>query len=118
MNDTNVYTYLTPIALVFILLEIGLCFAFKRDYVSFPESIANFGTQLGNQTTNVLVAAGVLIVYGFLWENYRIFTIDLSWWSFILLLIGIDFIFYWATAGGTALTLCGRRTALIIRPRR
>jgi len=105
MQETNVYTYLTPIALVFILLEIGLCFAFRRDYVSFPESIANFGTQLGNQTTNVLVAAGVFIVYGFLWENYRIFTIDLSWWSFILLLIGIDFIFYWVHRWGHSLNI-------------
>jgi hypothetical protein len=49
MNDTNVYTYLTPIALVFILLEIGLCFAFRRDYVSFPESVANFGTALATR---------------------------------------------------------------------
>ena len=105
MQETNVYTYLTPIALFFILIEIAACFIFKRRYVSFSESIANFGTALGNQTTNVLVAAGVFIIYGFLWENYRIYTIDLSWWSFILLLIGVDFIFYWVHRWGHALNI-------------
>lgn len=94
MQETNIYTYLTPIALFFVMLEVILCFVYKRDYVSFPEAIANFGTAIGNQTVNVLVAAGVYVVYGMLWENYRLFTIDLTWWSFILLLVGVDFIFY------------------------
>lgn len=105
MNETNVYTYLTPIALFFIAVEVILCFALKRKYVSFPESVANFGTALGNQTVNVLVAAGVFIVYGYLWENFRLFTIDLSWWTFILLLIGVDFIFYWVHRWGHAINI-------------
>ncbi len=100
MQETNIYAYLTPIALVFIVLEIALCWIYKRDYISFPEAVANFGTALGNQTVNVLVAAGVFVVYGFLWENYRIFTIELNWWTFILLLLGVDFVFYWVHRWG------------------
>lgn len=105
MNETNVYTYLTPIALFFIAIEVVLCLTLRRKYISFPESVANFGTALGNQTVNVLVAAGVFIVYGYLWENFRIYTIDLSWWSFILLLIGVDFIFYWVHRWGHAINI-------------
>lgn len=105
MQETNIYAYLTPIALFFVLLEVGLCIAYKRDYVSFPEAVANFGTALGNQSVNVLVAAGVYLVYGYLWENYRLFTIDLNWWSFILLLIGVDFIFYWVHRWGHAINI-------------
>ena len=52
----NVYAYLTPIAILFILLEVGLVLLFKRKYIRFQEAIANFGTALGNQTMNVLVA--------------------------------------------------------------
>ncbi len=103
--EANIYTYLTPIALFFIAVEVALCFIYKRDYVTFPEAVANFGTALANQTVNVLVAVGVFIVYGFLWENYRIFTIDLNWWTFILLLIGVDFIFYWVHRWGHALNI-------------
>lgn len=105
MQETNIYTYLTPIALIFIAIEVALCFIYRRNYVSFPEAIANFGTALANQTVNVLVAVGVFIVYGFLWENYRLFTIDLNWWTFVLLLIGVDFIFYWVHRWGHALNI-------------
>lgn len=91
----NVYTYITPIALFFILLEITACFITKRKLITFNEAVANFGTQLGNQTTNVLVMIGVYYVYGYLWENFRIFTIPSTWWSWTLLLLGVDFVFYW-----------------------
>jgi sterol desaturase/sphingolipid hydroxylase (fatty acid hydroxylase superfamily) len=100
VQETNVYFYLTPVALFFIGLEIALCFIYRRNYVSFAEAIANFGTALGNQTTNVLVAAGVYVVYGYLWENFRLFTIEMNWWTFILLLLGVDFIFYWVHRWG------------------
>lgn len=105
MQETNVYAYLTPIALFFVLLEVAACFVLRRNYISFPEAIANFGTAIGNQTVNVLVAAGVYVVYGFLWENYRLFTIELNWWSFILLLLGVDFIFYWVHRWGHAINI-------------
>jgi sterol desaturase/sphingolipid hydroxylase (fatty acid hydroxylase superfamily) len=105
MQETNVYFYLTPVALLFIGLEIALCFVYRRNYISFAESIANFGTALGNQTTNVLVAAGVYVIYGYLWENYRLFTIEMNWWTFILLLLGVDFIFYWVHRWGHSINI-------------
>jgi alkylglycerol monooxygenase len=96
----NVYTYITPIALFFILLEIAACFVFRRRLITFSEAVANFGTQLGNQTTNVLVMIGVYYIYGYLWENFRIFTIEATWWSWALLLLGVDFVFYWVHRWG------------------
>ena len=95
MQEVNVYVYLTPIALVFIVAEVFFSWYLKRGYITFTEAIANFGTALANQTTNVLILTAVLYSYGYLWENYRIFTIEMTWWSFILLLLGVDFVFYW-----------------------
>lgn len=98
---SNIYALLTPIALGFILLEIILCWYYKKNYITFQEAVANFGTALGNQTMNVLVAAGVYVVYGYLWENYRLInTLEMNLVSFILLLLGIDFIFYWVHRWG------------------
>ena len=105
MQETNIYAYLTPIALIFILLEVFFCWLYRKDYISFPEAVANFGTALGNQTTNVLVAAGVFVIYGYLWENYRIWTIELNWWTFILLLLGVDFVFYWVHRWGHSINI-------------
>lgn len=99
--NTNIYALLTPIALGFVLIEIGLCWYYKKRYISFQEAVANFGTALGNQTMNVLVAAGVYVVYGFLWENYRLInSIEMNVINAVLLLLGIDFIFYWVHRWG------------------
>ncbi len=105
MQETNIYAYLTPIALIFILLEVFFCWLYRKDYISFPEAVANFGTALGNQTMNVLIAAGVFVIYGYLWEHYRIFTIELNWWTFILLLLGVDFVFYWVHRWGHSINI-------------
>ncbi len=101
ISTQNIYALLTPIALFFILIEIGLCLFYKKNYITFSEAIANFGTALGNQTVNVLVAAGVYVGYGYLWENYRLIDdIPMTWYNFGILLLSIDFIFYWVHRWG------------------
>ncbi len=98
---SNIYAIIAPLAIGFILLEIFFCWYFKKTYITFQEAVANFGTALGNQTSNVLVAAGVYMAYGFLWENYRLIDhLEMNAINFILLLLGIDFIFYWVHRWG------------------
>jgi alkylglycerol monooxygenase len=98
---TNIYAFLTPIAIGFVLLEMALCWFYKKKYITFQEAVANFGTALGNQTMNVLVAAGVYVAYGYLWNHYRwIDTIEMNAVNALLLLLGIDFIFYWVHRWG------------------
>ena len=48
MNETNVYVYLTPLALIFIALEMFFSWYYRKGYISFQEAVANFGTALGN----------------------------------------------------------------------
>ncbi len=105
MQETNIYVYLTPVAIFFVLVEVFFSWIYRRGYISFSEAVANFGTALGNQTMNVLVAAGVYLVYGYLWENFRVFTIEMNWWTFLLLLLGVDFIFYWVHRWGHAINI-------------
>ncbi len=100
-NLGNIYATLTPVAIIFIFVEVALCWYYKKELISFEEFIANFGTALGNQTVNVLVAVGVYFVYGYLWQHFRIIDhIDMTWYNFILLLLGVDFIFYWVHRWG------------------
>lgn len=99
--NTNIYAVLTPLALGFIVLEILVCWYYKKKYITFQEAVANFGTALGNQTMNVLVAAGVYVAYGYLWDSYRLIeSLEMNAFTFILLLLGIDFIFYWVHRWG------------------
>lgn len=105
MGETNIYAYLTPLALAFIALEMFFSWYYRKGYISFQEAVANFGTALGNQTMNVLVAAGVYVAYGYLWENFRLLTIELNVLTFILLLLGVDLIFYWVHRWGHAINI-------------
>jgi sterol desaturase/sphingolipid hydroxylase (fatty acid hydroxylase superfamily) len=98
---SNIYALLTPIAMGFIALELLVCWYYRKSFITFQEAVANFGTALGNQTMNVLVAAGVYVIYGYLWTKFRIIeSIEMSAINFILLLLGIDFIFYWVHRWG------------------
>lgn len=99
-QGNNIYALLTPIAIFFVLIEIGVELVKKKGRISFQEAVANMGTALGNQTVNVLVAAGVYVTYGYLWNHYRLFTIPMNWMNGIILLLSMDFIFYWVHRWG------------------
>jgi alkylglycerol monooxygenase len=97
-EEKNIYSLLTPIAVGLVIVELIYCWLMRKSHFTFQESIANFCTAMGNQSTNVLVAVAVYFSYGYLWENYRLMDIVMDkehWWNWIILLIGIDFIFYW-----------------------
>ncbi len=103
IQKKNIYSLLTPIAIGLIVLELIYCALARKSFFTFQESVANFGTALGNQTTNLLVAVGVAISYQFLWDNFHLFHLPLDtehWYNWFLLLIGIDFIFYWVHRWG------------------
>jgi len=101
--EKNIYSLLTPIAVGLIVLELIYCWITGKFYYSFQESIANFGTAMANQSTNVLVAVAVYFSYSYLWKEFHVidFVMDSDhWWNFLILLIGIDFIFYWVHRWG------------------
>jgi sterol desaturase/sphingolipid hydroxylase (fatty acid hydroxylase superfamily) len=104
-RQTNVYTYLAPLTLVLIASELIYLGVTRKKLLSFQEAIANLGTALGNQTMNVLIAASVYLIYGYLWQHYRVYTISLNVYTFIVLLILMDFFSYWVHRWGHAINL-------------
>lgn len=93
--EFNIWAFVTPIALGLLIFEIILSVATQKGYYTFQETIANLGTAIGNQTVNLLVAVFVFWSFGLLYENYAMTEIPVTWWSAALLLVLIDFLFYW-----------------------
>lgn len=91
----NIYVYLTPIALSLLGIEILIHLFGSKNLFSFEETITNIGTAIVNQLMNLAVLALVLLSYGHLYENYALFKIELTWLSGLILLIAVDFLFYW-----------------------
>jgi len=105
LRQTNVYTYLAPLTLVLIATELLYLGLTKKKLLSFQEAIANLGTALGNQTMNVLIAASVYLIYGYLWTNFRVYTISLNVYTFFILLLLMDLFSYWVHRWGHAINI-------------
>ncbi|MCI5058388.1 MAG: sterol desaturase family protein [Flavobacteriales bacterium] len=91
----NIYAIITPIILGLLLFEFIYCLIKNNGYYKFQDTIANFGTAIGNQCVNLVVAVLVYKSYGYLFDNFSLWNVEPTWWSYIILLILIDFLFYW-----------------------
>lgn len=94
INLVNVYSWISPLVVSMIVLEIAYNRLKKKDYIPFADAITNLGTGIGNQCMNLLVAAIVIATFGYLYQ-YRLLTIPTTIPNFIILLILFDFLFYW-----------------------
>ena len=50
---------------------------------------------IGNVLLTFFSKAIVLFCFLYIYNNFRLFTIPITWWSFILLLFADDFCYYW-----------------------
>lgn len=94
INLVNVYSWISPLVVSMIVLEIAYNRFRKKDYIPFADAITNLGTGIGNQCMNLLVAFIVITTFGYLYD-YRLMTIPTTVPNFILLLVLFDFLFYW-----------------------
>ncbi len=105
MQLNNIYFWLTPIIVILMVLELLVAKLTSKKIHTFQDSMASFGTALINQMTNLVVATIVYFTYGYMWEHWRFFTITDSILSFILLILGIDFLFYWFHRWGHSINI-------------
>ncbi len=104
INLLNIYTYLTPIAIFLIILEVMYCLAAKKNYITFSQAITNLGTAIGNQCVNLGVAYLVITVFSKIYE-YRFFTLPTTLLNFIILLVAFDGLFYWFHRHGHSINI-------------
>lgn len=94
LNLVNIYSYVVPIAVGLITLELIYNYFSKKNLISFFEAVTNLGTAIGNQCVNLVVAFLVVTCFAWVYE-FRLFTIPTTLTNFIILLVAFDFLFYW-----------------------
>jgi len=92
--STNIYALFTIPVLLLIVAEISYCLITKKPYYTFQDSISSLGTAIINQCTNLLVSLFFFPTYKLL-NDFWGFDLPLEWWSYALLFLGVDFLFYW-----------------------
>ncbi len=93
--DINLYAVTTPLILSIIACELAYCLARGNGYYQFEDSVANLGTAFINQAVNVPVHWAAFQAYAALHSRFALFAWDDGVLSWLVLFVGIDFLFYW-----------------------
>lgn len=103
--DINLYAAATPAVLAIIAAEFAYCLYQKNDYYRFDDAIANFGTAIGHQITNVAVAAMVFATYAGIYARFGFADWGRTPGSFAAMYFGLDFLFYCFHRAGHSINL-------------
>ena len=91
----NIIHFAIPFFVLAILLEL---FVTTRKHMRSYESkdaFSSLAMGLGNVLLGFLSKALVLLSFVYIYDNFRLLTIPVVWWSFILIFFLDDFAYYW-----------------------
>jgi sterol desaturase/sphingolipid hydroxylase (fatty acid hydroxylase superfamily) len=91
----SLIVYSIPAFFILIAIELIIDKIKKTHLYRLNDMISNINTGIVQQVTGVLLKILNIGVYIWIYENYRLTTIPLTWYTWILLLFGVDFFYYW-----------------------
>ena len=94
--NPNYILYAIPAFLLFIFIEAIIGKLKGRPLYRFNDAITNINIGIGSRVVGLFNKFVLFGAYMFFYEHFAIFNIEFSWWSFILLVVLFDFLFYWA----------------------
>lgn len=90
----KIMLYAIPVFFLLMGLEVLLARLKKTTLYRFGDSVSNLSCGIQQQVTGVLFKT--VLFAGYVWAyEHRIWTIPDTWWSFVLVFIGVDFFYYW-----------------------
>lgn len=94
--DTRFVVFAIPLFLILIFIEIFINKGRNGRGFRFNDSINNLSIGIGEQVVSVFSKAILVMMYSYLYDNYRFYAIPNNILSGIVLLFLFDFCFYWA----------------------
>ena len=91
----NIILYAIPFFVASIVLEIYVLYKRKQKTYKTKDAFTSISMGIGNVLLGFLTKTIVLIAFFYIYNNFRIFTIPITWWSFVLLLFLVDLSYYW-----------------------
>jgi alkylglycerol monooxygenase len=85
------------IPLFFLLIGLELAWsAWKgRKVYRFNDGIANLGCGIGSQVVGAFTKTVVFAVYLYLYDNWRLFTLENSMLTWLITFLLVDLLYYW-----------------------
>lgn len=92
----NIVLYAIPFFALTVLIEGLLIAKHSPNSYKIKDALTSITMGLGNVAIGFLSKIIALIALLFIYQNFRFFTIPISWWSFLLILFADDFSYYWS----------------------
>lgn len=93
-NFPNLIHHAIPFFVGFVLLEIVLTSIRRIATYEAKDALSSIGMGLGNVAVGIVSKTLIFGAYLFVYE-YRIITLESTWWMWLLLFLGDDFSYYW-----------------------
>lgn len=84
-----------PFFLFFMFLEFYISRKKAKSTHHFNESIANINVGIVERISDLLTTGSFFFVFSWLHKNYSIFNIESNWWTWVLLFLATDLVWYW-----------------------
>ncbi|MGY0392585.1 sterol desaturase family protein [Bizionia sp. KMM 8389] len=91
----NIIHFAIPVFIIGMLLEMYVATKQQIKTYEVKDALTSITMGLGNVFIGFLTKALVLLALYGIYNNLRLFTIPVTWWSFILIFIADDFSYYW-----------------------
>ncbi|MBT4775422.1 MAG: sterol desaturase family protein [Crocinitomicaceae bacterium] len=94
--ESNILIYAVPFFVVFIFFELWIDLRESAKSYEARDTISSLTMGLGNLLINTSAKVFVLGIFWFIYDNYRLFTLDFSYlWVWIFVFFAEDFTYYW-----------------------
>ena len=94
-NFPPIIIYAIPFFVFAMLLEFFVASAKNIKSYTAKDAFSSIAMGLGNVFIGFVSKLFVFAALYYVYENFRVFTIPITWWSFIILIFLDDFSYYW-----------------------
>ena len=95
ISQNDPITYFAPFFVFLIFLELGIDLAQKKEWYNRKDAWASIAMGLGSVLLSLVAKLFYIGIYMWIYDNFRLFTLENVWWVWILLVFADDFSFYW-----------------------
>lgn len=101
----NYTALLIPVLLLLVALEWYLSKLKKKKYFNFNDSVNNFALGITEMASSIFYAIVLYYVLDWVFKNLSIYQFEYTWYSWVLAMIALDFMWYWYHRAGHEINL-------------
>jgi len=91
----NIILFAIPFFVLSMLLELYVTIKRNMNTYTVKDAFSSIAMGLGNVFLGFLSKAIVFAALYYVYQNFRLFSIPVTWWSFVLIFFADDFSYYW-----------------------